>query len=127
MRKYLKVSRKGRGVALNRKARQAIWPVFEECRLILNEKGLREVDDAMADARKIMQADEKMLPYSAVIVDESQDLGAQAFKQLRQMVPEGKNDLFIVGDAHQRIYRHKVVLSHCGINIKGRGKKLRIN
>jgi len=127
VKEYLKVSRKGRGVALNRKARQAIWPVFEEYRLLLNEKGLREVDDAMADARKIMQADEKILPYSAVVVDESQDLGAQAFKLLRQMVPEGKNDLFIVGDAHQRIYRHKVVLSHCGINIKGRGKKLRIN
>jgi superfamily I DNA/RNA helicase len=38
-----------------------------------------------------------------------------------------KNDIFIVGDAHQRIYRHKVVLSHCGINIRGRSRKLRIN
>jgi superfamily I DNA/RNA helicase len=127
MKDYLKVSRKGRGVALNRKARQAIWPVFEEYRLLLNEKGLREVDDAMADARQILQNDDKMLPYNAIVVDESQDLGAQAFRLLRQMVPEGKNDLFIVGDAHQRIYRHQVVLGRCGINIKGRGKKLRIN
>jgi superfamily I DNA/RNA helicase len=44
------------------------------------------------------------------------------------MVPEeSKNDLFIVGDAHQRIYRHKVVLGRCGINIRGRSRKLRIN
>ncbi|MCD4786690.1 MAG: hypothetical protein K8R09_00550 [Desulfobacterales bacterium] len=55
-------------------------------------------------------------------------MGIQAFKLIRQMIPEEKkNDLFIVGDAHQRIYRHKVVLSQCGINIRGRGRKLRIN
>ena len=52
----------------------------------------------------------------------------QAFKLIRQMMPEEKkNDLFIVGDAHQRIYRHKVVLGQCRINIRGRGRKLRIN
>jgi superfamily I DNA/RNA helicase len=45
------------------------------------------------------------------------------------MIPGGeqKNDLFIVGDAHQRIYRHKVVLGRCGIKIVGRGRKLKIN
>ncbi len=43
------------------------------------------------------------------------------------MVQEGPNDLFIVGDAHQRIYRRRVSWGQCGINIKGRGKKLKIN
>nr|MCV5143103.1 DNA helicase [Escherichia coli] len=38
------------------------------------------------------------------------------------------NDLFIVGDGHQRIYRNKVVLGQCGINVRGRrSKKLKIN
>jgi superfamily I DNA/RNA helicase len=32
-----------------------------------------------------------------------------------------------VGDAHQSIYRHRVSLGQCGINIKGRGKELKIN
>jgi superfamily I DNA/RNA helicase len=127
LKEYLKASRIGRGVPLNRKARQAIWPVFEEYRLLLNQKGLREVDDAMRDARHVLQTDNKTLLYRAIVVDEAQDMGAQAFRLLRHMVPEGKNDLFIVGDAHQRIYRHKVVLGRCGINIKGRGRKLRIN
>ena len=36
--------------------------------------------------------------------------------------------MFIVGDAHQRIYsRYRVVLSHSGIDIRGRGRKLRLN
>ena len=43
------------------------------------------------------------------------------------MVPEGKNDLFIVGDAHQRIYGHKVVLGQCGVKIVGRSRKLKLN
>src|SRR6056297_923249 len=81
----------------------------------------------MRDARQILVAEKKAIPYRAIVVDEAQDMGAQTFKLLRQMTPEGKNDLFVVGDAHQRIYRHKVVLGQCGINIKGRGRKLRIN
>ena len=44
------------------------------------------------------------------------------------MVPEGPNDLFVVGDAHQRIYRRgQVVLARCGIRIVGRARKLRLN
>jgi superfamily I DNA/RNA helicase len=43
------------------------------------------------------------------------------------MVEETKNDIFIVGDAHQRIYGYKVVLGQCGINIRGRSKKLKLN
>jgi superfamily I DNA/RNA helicase len=126
---YLKVSRVGRGVRLSRKDRQSVWPVFEEYRLLLNEHALREVDDAMRDARLLLEGKQSTLPYQSVIVDEAQDMGAQAFRLVRTMVADGdrKNDIFIVGDGHQRIYRHKVVLSQCGINIRGRSRKLRIN
>jgi len=54
-------------------------------------------------------------------------MSAEAFRLLRAIVAEGPNDLFVVGDAHQRIYRHRASLGQCGINIKGRGKKLKIN
>ena len=126
---YLQVSRIGRGVRLNRRDRKVIWPVFEEYRLLLNEHNLREIDDAMCDARMLIRTKGNVLPYRAIIVDEAQDMGRQAFQLIRQMIPGGeqKNDLFIVGDAHQRIYRHQVVLGQCGINIRGRGRKLKIN
>jgi len=126
---YFKASRVGRGVRLNRKTRKAIWPVFEEYRVLLKENGLKEIDDAMRDARQLLENKGEILPYRAIIVDEAQDMGPQAFRLIRQMITgdAGKNDIFIVGDAHQRIYRHKVVLSHCGINIRGRSRKLRIN
>jgi len=125
---YLTAPRVGRGVRLTRPKRKAIWPVFEEYRVLLNEKRLREPDDAMRDACALIKKKGDILPYRTVVVDEAQDMGAQAFKLIRQITGEDhKNDLFVVGDAHQRIYRHKVVLGQCGIKIIGRGRKLRIN
>jgi hypothetical protein len=38
--------------------------------------------------------------YCALVVDETQDLGTQALKLLRAMIPEGANDLFFVGDGY---------------------------
>jgi len=128
---YLKASRVGRQKKITRPVKQKIWSVFEEYRAQLNAKGMKEMTDAVRDARIILQTKGDILPYQAIIVDEAQDMGMEAFKLIRQMIPESrgelKNDLFIVGDAHQRIYRHKVILSRCGINIKGRSKKLKIN
>jgi superfamily I DNA/RNA helicase len=124
---YLKASRIGRGTKLGRDAKKRIWPVFQEYRAQLNEQGKTEYIDLLRDARGLIQSKGISLPYRAVIVDEAQDMSAEAFRLMRALVPEGTNDLFIVGDAHQRIYRHRVSLGQCGINIKGRGKKLKIN
>ena len=125
---YKKASRIGRGTRLNRQQRMDIWQVFEEYRHQLNRAQQKEVDDCFRDARSLIEGESLELPYCAIVVDEAQDMGTQAFSLLRTMVPEGKNDLFIVGDAHQRIYgRNKVVLGRCGINILGRSRKLKIN
>ena len=83
--------------------------------------------DLIRDARQLIENKGLRLPYRAVVVDEAQDMSAEAFRLLRAIVSKGENDLFIVGDAHQRIYRHRVTLGKCGIDIRGRGKKLKIN
>lgn len=125
---YLKVSRIGRGVKLDRKSKAEIWNVFEELKNIMNTKRVRDIDTAMIEARVILANLGNILPYKTVLVDEAQDFGIQAFKLIRQIAgEEHKNDIFIVGDSHQRIYKNKVVLSKCGINIRGRSSKLKIN
>ncbi len=125
---YRRVSRVGRGTRLNRAARVKVWRVFEEYRAQLAERGVKEVDDAYRDAASLLEAGAAELPYRSVIVDEAQDMSPQAFRLLRRTVPEGPDDLFLVGDAHQRIYgRTRVVLSRCGINVVGRSRKLRLN
>jgi superfamily I DNA/RNA helicase len=128
-RDYLKARRVGRGTRLSRQQRQDIWPVFEEYRNLLRSKNLREPDDAFRDAARLITArGAESLPYKGVIVDEAQDMSPAAFELLRAIAGDPKfNDLFMVGDAHQRIYGKVVTLSHCGIDIRGRSKKLRLN
>ncbi len=124
---YLRASRVGRGRQLSRPARRALWPVFAEYRAQLRSANLREPEEAYRDALAILKREGTSLGIRAIVVDEGQDLSAQALALLRAAVPEGPNDVFIVGDAHQRIYRHKVVLSRVGIDVRGRGRKLRVN
>lgn len=124
---YSKARRLGRGMQLNRAMRKAVWPVFENYRLGLNDAGLKETEDAYRDAITLIDSKSIQLPYASVIVDEAQDFGLNAFRLIRKIVQEDKNDVFIVGDAHQRIYGSKVILGQCGIKITGRSKKLRIN
>ena len=128
---YIRADRSGRGQRLPRNVRHKVWPVFEEYRSQLNSHRLKELTDATRDARHLLEQQGIGLPYRSVIIDEAQDMSAEVFRLVRQMIPSSKgsspNDIFIVGDAHQRIYGSKVVLGHCGIDIRGRGRKLRVN
>jgi superfamily I DNA/RNA helicase len=124
---YLKVSRRGRGKTISRPERGRVWKVFMRFRDALERNGKTEWTTVIRDARKHLESSPKFLPYKAVIVDEAQDFQPDEWKLIRAIVPEGKNDLFIVGDAHQRIYGSPVVLSQCGINVRGRSSRLRIN
>lgn len=127
---YRTARRTGRGVILSRAKRDAVWPVFEEYRGQLASRKLKEVDDAYREVAEVLGAEaEKSKPlYSAIVADETQDLGPQALRLLRALVPAGPNDLFFVGDGHQRIYsRNKAAMSRCGIDIRGRAKKLYLN
>ncbi len=126
-REYLRASRRGRRTRLTRPQRAVIWEVFEAYRDQLHAWGKIEWYDLIHQARLYLQKKGAILPYKAIVVDETQDLHPEELRLLRQMVPPGPNDLFFVGDAHQRIYGRPVVMSHLGINIRGRGNKLRIN
>jgi superfamily I DNA/RNA helicase len=112
---------------LSRAKRDAVWPVFEEYRAQLASRRLKEVDDAYRDAAQLIAKDGHY-PYSAIVVDETQDFGPQALRLLRALIEPGKNDLFFVGDGHQRIYhRNKAAMSRSGIDIRGRARKLYLN
>lgn len=126
---YKRASRLGRGTRLNRRQRVEIWPVFERFRHLLAGNHLKETDDVYRDARQLLEANPDLHPdFRSVIVDEAQDMSAQAFMLLRALVPPQPNDVFIVGDGHQRIYgKNKVVLGQCGIDIRGRSARLKVN
>jgi hypothetical protein len=124
---YLRVSRKGCGGGLLKKTdRQFLWSVFSAYREQLQQKGSQEFVDVVRMARQKLETSGAP-PYRAVVVDETQDFGPEELKLLRALAPSGPNDLFLVGDSYQRIYAVPVRLSACGIDIVGRGKRLRVN
>jgi len=125
---YLMARRVGRGTRLSRPQRAQIWPVFDAVRAEFRQRGLWEPEEAKQIAADLIHKGDRLPLYAAVVVDEAQDLDVASFSLLRALVGEPRaNDLFIVGDPHQRIYGKPVVLSRCGIDIRGRSRKLRIN
>jgi len=125
---YIAARRIGRGSRLTRQNRVQIWPVFDALRTEFRQRGLWEPEEAKQAAADLLQEAGSGARYSSIVVDEAQDLDVASFKLLRALVGEQHdNDLFIVGDPHQRIYGKPVVLNRCGIEIRGRSRKLRIN
>ncbi len=125
---YAHARRAGRGVRLNRKERADVWKVMDEYREVLRENKVRDVESAYCDTRALLGRMADAPLYRHVVVDEGQDLSCAALRVIRALAGEEKaDDIFIVGDAHQRIYGKQLPLSSCGINIRGRGKKLKVN
>ncbi|GAA1202302.1 UvrD-helicase domain-containing protein [Streptomyces rhizosphaericus] len=152
---YFRARRAGRGRSVSRADRAEIWQLAERFTQRLDADGLethRQVAERAAQleiARKARieerrrQEEERRGPgnihadsgtgawlryrYQHIVVDEAQDLSAAHWKMLRAMVPQQPNDIFIVGDTHQRIYDNQVTLGSLGINIRGRSAKLTLS
>ena len=124
---YLRVSRRGRGVALGRQQRRAVWRVFEAFVRLKDERKLVEWPDLVRHARERIEAGEWTSPFVAVLADEVQDFTPEELRLLRALAPAGRNDLFLVGDAHQRIYGTRTSFRACGIAVTGRSRRLRVN
>lgn len=127
MPEYLHVPRTGRGRTLTKPQRGKVWKVFEEYRSALKDRGKYEWLQIIQETRRYLEKKTEILPYRAVVVDEAQDFHPEEWKLIRALVPGGANDLFLVGDAHQRIYGRKVTLKDCGVLVQGRSSNLKIN
>ena len=126
--KYLKASRNGRGTRLDRKKRMLVWKVMDAYQNLLKERKIRDINTAMYECRQLLESAGSRPRYAHIIVDEGQDFSDNAYRLLRALAGSVlRNDLFIVGDSHQRIYHNKPILSRCGVNVRGRSSILRIN
>ncbi|MFW6023536.1 MAG: UvrD-helicase domain-containing protein [Myxococcota bacterium] len=128
-RTYLRAKRVGRGVKLSRGQRRRVWPALERFREALEENGWLEPIDVLRLARRHVEQDPSLARYAAVVVDETQDMNGEALRLLRTIAgEEHPNDMFLVGDAHQRIYGRPESLTACGIHVRGRrSRRLRVN
>lgn len=126
--KYVKATRNGRGTRLDRKKRMQVWKVFENYQNLMKENQIRDINTAMYECAKLLQSEGRRSKYISIIIDEGQDFSDNAYRLIRALAgDEHPNDIFIVGDSHQRIYRNHPTLSKCGINVRGRSSILKIN
>lgn len=124
---YMTAARTGRGSRrLSAAQREQVWTLISGFEAELRGAGMRTFRQIATDAASYA-AHRREPIYRHTIIDEAQDLHASHWRLLRALVPEGPDDMFLVGDPFQRIYDNRVVLSHCGVKIQGRARRLTIN
>jgi hypothetical protein len=125
---YFSARRPGRGVALDRRKRAAVWSVIESYRQSTALAGKISYAEMAAVAAVTLRSGAMGgAPVDHVLIDEGQDLNPLHWMLARALVAEGPDDLFIAEDSHQRIYGQGVVLSRFGIAIRGRSRRLTLN
>lgn len=130
LKQYLRVRRPGRGVALDRSKRAAVWKAMERYRDRSVDLGVTSFDEQLALAAAWLDHEAALgtpRPFQHVLVDEAQDLTPSHLQLLRALVEPGPDDLFLAEDSHQRIYGKKITLSHYGIQVRGRSRRLTRN
>ena len=130
LRQYLRVRRPGRGVALARDKRAAVWRAIENYRDRSAALDVASFSEQLALAAAWLDAEAARgapRPFRHVLVDEAQDLTPAHLQLLRALVDSGPDDLFLAEDSHQRIYGRKITLSHYGIHVRGRSRRLTRN
>ena len=130
LKQYLRVRRPGRGVALDRSKRAAVWKAMERYRDRSADLGVTSFDEQLALAAAWLDQEANLgtpRPFRHVLVDEAQDLTPAHLQLLRALVEPGPDDLFLAEDSHQRIYGKKITLSHYGIQVRGRSRRLTRN
>ena len=123
---YLTCSRTGQGTPLGKAQRRQVWQVAQQVEAELRRHG-RDTFLQLADEAARVLANAPAKPYRHVIIDEAQDLHPAQWRLLRAAVTAGPDDLFIVGDPHQRIYGNTVSLAKLAINVRGRSRRLTVN
>ncbi|MFI7640369.1 UvrD-helicase domain-containing protein [Nonomuraea sp. NPDC049400] len=79
----------------------------------LTDEALRLLSLATGDL--LDDVDPGRKPYRHIVVDEAQDVSPAQWRLLRAAVPRAPDDLFVVGDPHQRVTDTRVTLSAVGI------------
>ena len=126
--RYLATDRSGRGRGLVPEQRRAILHLYLSYHSALLSRGFVEPAEFVRMAyRQLRDGGQTQTDYSAVIVDEVQDISEIALRMLHSLVGDRSDGLLLVGDATQRIFTRGYTLKGLGIDISGRGVVLRKN
>jgi hypothetical protein len=123
---YAECARPGRSIRLNMDDRRAVWALHCAYEDGLRKAGIHDFNDVVLLAEQSLQR-QPLEGYSAVIVDEAQDLSLAMIRMLHHLVGDGADAFTLIGDGQQSIYPGGYVLSEAGISLAGRGVVLNVN
>lgn len=125
---YLNIPRIARIKKLDRNDRLDIWKALSTYKEIMVNQGFVDGEWIKLKLVEIIKNQYPNGIYKHVIVDEAQDMSTLSFKLIRALAgKDHQNDILIVGDSRQRIYKNKASLKSCGINVVGNSYNLDIN
>ncbi|HEU0116608.1 MAG TPA: UvrD-helicase domain-containing protein, partial [Thermomicrobiales bacterium] len=118
---YLAHKRVGRGVPLQRRAREAVWRVYEAYEQRLRDKNYRTYAQTRRDAMRLVESGRVRLTYDAVVIDEAQDLDPTTIRLLIGLCAS-PDRLFLTADSGQQIYGNGFSWSgiHEELRLRGR-------
>ncbi|MFE7540136.1 nuclease-related domain-containing DEAD/DEAH box helicase [Streptomyces platensis] len=125
---YAALPRRRRRAGLRRPHRQAVWSLYEAYEAQRTERAVHDFNDVLSLALAEAAGRIGHSAYTAVVVDEVQDLTLVGVRLLHALVGDTPNGLLLVGDGQQAVYPGGFRLSDAGIDIRGdRGQVLRAN
>jgi superfamily I DNA/RNA helicase len=124
---YADLTRVGRSTPLNRAQREAVWQLYTAYDVLLRERGLHDAADLLVLALAEVRRRPLEEPYTAVLVDEVQDLSRVGVQLLHALGGDGPDGLLLIGDGQQAVYPGGFTLAEAGINVRGRSTVLETN
>ncbi|MBW8483953.1 UvrD-helicase domain-containing protein [Actinomadura parmotrematis] len=124
---YRAVDRPGRRTALRPAHRDAVWNLYLEYERLRAERGVHDFNDVLSAALAEVEHAPPDPPYTAVIVDEVQDLTLVGVRLLHALAGDAPNGLLVIGDGQQAVYPGGYRLADAGVSLSGRGAVLRTN
>lgn len=123
---YADLRRVGRRTRLTVEQRAEVWRLYEAYNTILRDRGIVDFNDVLTLALDRVRTWVDS-PYSAVVVDEVQDLNLLGVQLLHALVGDAPDGLTLVGDGQQAIYPGGYTLAEAAISVVGRASVLRVN
>lgn len=117
---YADLARTGRRRRLTNDQRREVWRLFLRYDARIRAAGIHDFSDSILLAEKSLR-EQPLDRYSAVIVDEAQDLSSSMIRMLNHLVGDAPDGLTLIGDGRQTIYPGGYTLAEIGISLAGRG------
>lgn len=124
---YRGLVRVGRRTALREEQRRAVWDLYQAYQHELHRAGVFDWADIVSLALESVQRDPVAPGYTAVIVDEVQDLTCVGLRLLHALVGDSPDGLLLVGDGQQSVYPGGFTLPEAGVSVTGRATVLNRN